>query len=119
MVMGIMNKASYRPSKIYDEEGMRQLIEDHVEKLRTSSNTEALVLEEYQRHRFEGDFLNLMQELRVPVHMHYAVMRVNGLTHPQEFSVDHEVLLMPQEAEVSTIQRLYTTYRHTKKKSGG
>lgn len=96
---------------LYTQGRIRHRIEDHLARLIAGSTI--VPLEDHHRNRYEYDFYNLLQVLGYPNSSHYAILRVNDYTHPHQFTVDREALIIPEQDDIRwlhDIHRLYQKY---------
>jgi hypothetical protein len=70
-----------------------------------------VVLEDHVRNRYEHDFYNLLHVLGYPNHSHYAILRLNNYSHPQQYTVDRAALLIPNESDLRWLHDVHRLYR--------
>lgn len=71
------------PSMFYDPE-FRHILEMHMNQLRTMYAVRKPLPTE-KLYQFEGDFSGFLMEEGYGLEMHWLMMRVNGMTNPQQF----------------------------------
>ena len=110
MVSPVFSLTTNASDPVYNDENIRHVIEDQLPMLKRDEGTTTITVEDHLRHRFEHDFYNLLSELNVPRSAYYATLRLNGYTHPQQYTVDHETLRVPSETAIQRLHRLHKTY---------
>lgn len=110
MTSPLLRLASQIPDSTYNSPEVRHWIEDQLETLRKDPNGRLIILEDYQRYRFEGDFQQLLIDLKVDPSLHYTALRMNGYINPQEYKGEVDHILLPSEEAVNRIHRLFKTY---------
>jgi hypothetical protein len=96
------------PAIFYDA-GFRNVIEDHLEILKTKGQIQNVPIDPHDAYKFEYDFYALLAKHAVPAHMHWIVLRVNDMTTPTEFRSDRLTLLVPDSAQIEKIKSTHTT----------
>lgn len=92
------------PDIYYSDKWFRQ-IEDHILRLRTSTNTELVEVLPYIAYRNLGDIAGLLNDLRIPQEKHRIVARVN-LWDKNEDVVDVKIVLVPSDADIELLRKL-------------
>ena len=110
MTAPVLSLLTNKTDPLYNDEKIRHVIDDLLV-LKNDPDLVTMTLEDHQRHRFEHDFYNLLHELGILRSSYYATLRLNGYTHPQQFTVDKEVIKVPSEVSVERLHRLYKTYK--------
>lgn len=98
-------------TQIYYSDTFRRVLEDHLTYLQTHPSTRQIAIDPEQAYRFEGDLWGLMSHYNVPMHLHYLVMRMNGLSSPQDSSVGITFLLVPNPNVVNQIRTSHMSSR--------
>ena len=94
---------------IFYNQGMRNVLEDHMEYLRNLNTTQLIAVEPAAVYRNANDLQGLFAELRIPPHLHWVVMRINHFT---SFTANFEGLMLlrvPNPTEIDRIVQSYTT----------
>ena len=102
-------------SSTYYSRGFRNVLEDHMTFLRKHSETRIIPVTPMQAHQYEFDSTGLLNELGIPLKMHWVVIRMNHLTSLTEVPADLIQLLVPSENEITKLKQLYES---SVKKSG-
>lgn len=92
---------------VYFSEKFRSMIEANLTYLRNSGNVYTSPIDPDKAYRYEYNFYGLLREMSVPKHLHWIVMRVNGLTDPAEFQRDTSILWIP---DITLIERLKAVF---------
>lgn len=112
--MQLLNFLDVDDSSGYFEPAFRQVMEEHLELIRTAGSPPVLSIPPILALRFQGDYFGLLENLGVPVYLQWITMRVNGLTSP--LMADKDITIV-NTVDVTFIRRLYTTHRtHSKVK---
>lgn len=96
------------PSTFYSPVA-RQVLEDFMTTLRTSTGTKEITIDPGIALQFEYDLYGLLTHLNIPNQMHYVIMRVNGMTSPAEYRRTNGELIgmtglwLPDQTEVNRI----------------
>lgn len=94
---------------VYYSDGFRNVLEDHMTYLRTHQLTRVLDVTPKQAERFEYDLIGLLNELEVPVTLHWIVARMNHFDSIHEVPADLGSLLAPDPKEISKLLQSYNT----------
>lgn len=94
---------------LYSDRLVHHRVEDHLKLLKDTATTK--ILDDYQRHRFENDFFNLLSLLGVPSYAYYATMRINDLTHPNQYLVGVEEILLPNLENLRWVHDIHHLYK--------
>lgn len=46
-------------------------------------------------YKYQGDFFGLLYELNIPEHVHYLILRLNGMTAADDYDETHLVIKVP------------------------
>lgn len=105
----LRNRARDPGPSIYYQDHFRSMVEAHIPWLREHRDTNDLPIEPKVAIRYQGDFFGLLTRLQFQQHLHWIIMRVNGLTNPMEY--DHEMLELriPSKDVLADLERLHTT----------
>jgi hypothetical protein len=99
---------------IFYEDGLRNVLEDHMTYLRGHKDTQIMAVDPMQVYVHKFDLIGLLNVLRIPMYLHWVVMRMNKIDTFTQVPSDLTQLLVPSTREVSMIQQTYTTtYRIT------
>jgi hypothetical protein len=94
---------------IYYNPSFRVVLEYHLEWLRTRPRTVQAEIPLNMALRHEFDLFGFLKEIGIPEQLHWIVMRVNGLTSPEQFRTDSPVLLIPDIADIDELRTTFTT----------
>jgi len=93
----------------YYSAGFMQVIEDHLTYLRTLDGVVVNQLTNTQCVKYQGDFFGLLLDLKIDKRYHYAVMRVNDLFSPADFTGDISQVVVPKLDEIDLLKNIYQT----------
>ncbi len=96
------------PDIVYSE-GFKQVLEDHISVIRQDPTTEVVEIDPQVAYANEGDLTAVLDHYNMPMEQHWLIMRVNGLTSPQEYSADITTLLFPSRTTFDSILSGYRT----------
>lgn len=109
MAQSVMELMTNNTDSLYDQPLLRHRVEDHLTRLRQGAQVAELT--EQQRWRYENDLYNLLYELGYPRSAYYAILRLNGMTHPGQLTVERSMLLIPNHEELRWLHDLHEMYR--------
>lgn len=92
---------------VFYSDGLRNVLEDHMTYLRTHPTTRSLDVSPKQAERFEYDLIGLLNELQIPMYMHWVVARTNNFDSLNKVPADLVSLLIPDHKEVAKLQQTY------------
>ena len=90
-----------------------RVVESHLQWIRSLPNNQVVRVQDAVAYKYEGDFMGLLQELRIPMELHWVAMRLNGYTSPTDYTYDRTSLFIPNP---TTISRIFTTFVTVNKK---
>lgn len=94
---------------IYYDVGMRNVLEDNLEYLRTHPNTRLLSVEASAAYQNTNDLQGLFHSMRIPAHLHWLVMRLNHFTSFNSSLEGTLLLVVPDEDDVARIVQSHMT----------
>lgn len=94
---------------IYYDADFRRVLETHLGLLRNLEETRWVEIKQHLAYKYEYDFYGLLQELSVPQHLHWVILRVNNMVDPREFKTEMAQFLYPPAEVVDRIRKLYAT----------
>lgn len=103
---------------LYYEEGFRNLIESHLTFLREHPQTSPLTQKPHSGYKYENDFYGYLQDHNVPSHLHWIILRINGMTSPMEFGGEEEFIWIPDNAIIQQLATTYASQRKQKNRGG-
>lgn len=120
MAFTIMTHMAKPGPDLYYDPKFRLMVETHINILRNYQVTRQDIPDNHY-YQFEGDFYGYLLSEGVPHSQHWIYMRVNGMYSPHEFAKDlrdpyhvrtQPVLLIPHEATLADIQRMYVSLKN-------
>lgn len=113
MAMTINNRmVASGDRRFYSAEWYR-VVESHLQWIRTLPGNQEVVVEDAIAYKYEGDFMGLLQELRIPMEIHWVVLRLNGYTSPADYTYDRTKITLPDQGAVG---KLFNTHNTVAKK---
>lgn len=100
------NMPTEGPVLMYSE-GFRQVIEDHLEYLRTHETTEVVEIDPQVAHKGHGDLISVLQDYQVAPQLHWTITRINGYTSPMEYESSHLMILVPSQGVLDNLLRVH------------
>lgn len=113
MAMTINRKMISPGDPRYYNARWHRVVESHLKWILNLPGNQIVRVDDAVAYKYEGDFGGLLQELRVPMEMHWVVMRMNGYTSPADYSFDRTQILIPDTASIA---RLFTSFVTVNKK---
>lgn len=92
-------------SLLYYDADFRVTLETHLNFLRTHPKTVMLDVNTTQAYRHEGDFYALLSEMKIPLHLHWLIMRMGNMTSPAEADREISFILHPPLQELELIRQ--------------
>lgn len=93
--------------KVFYDQNFRRVLEDHMHYLRSHSSTETIEIDGYIANKHHGDLVGVLMHYELPPHMHWIVMRMNGLTSPLQYADSNLSLMVPAQPVISTLLKRY------------
>jgi hypothetical protein len=97
------------PDPIYYNEGLRVVMETHLDYFRTHPTTSVLDVAPVEASKYKGDLFGLYTEMKIPPSLHWIVMRTNNYTSPNATDDLIRYVLIPAKSELDRIRQLYQT----------
>lgn len=98
---------------IYYDQAFMQVLESHLHLIRDHPSTNQVEIDPQIAYKHEFDFNGLMRALNIPLHYSYAIMRVNGINSPTDYTHDRTTLLIPSTGVIDGIRLSHsTTYKN-------
>lgn len=94
---------------IYDQDSFRATLEYHLTLFRQSNSTYATTIDPRLATVYNGDFYGLLYYLQIAPELHWLYLRVNYMTHPNQFSADRASIIVPSQTLLNRIIALATT----------
>lgn len=104
-----MARARAAGSSQFYEADWRLVIESHLVWLINNAKEERLNINPHMGWKYEGDFYGMLTEANVPNHLHYVILRMNGLFNPVEYDGTLLTILLPNEKLISNLSAMYQT----------
>jgi len=106
--MQVSNEIVHPTIAIYQDPGFRKVLIHHLDLLRARATdyTPPTALAQYEER---GDFRMVLLNARVAYHMHWLIMRLNGIVNPFKWDmiVDKIKLIDENDSMLSSIRDLY------------
>lgn len=96
------------PDVFYTDD-FRSMIEANLEYIRASGDVQAITVEPAERAKYESDFYSLLNEKGIDHHMHWVVMRMNGMMHPGEYTIEMAQFIIPDRGVIDTLRSRHMT----------
>jgi len=98
------------PAIFYDPD-FRNVLEDHLTKLKSSVRTITVNVDPMLAYRFEYSFYALLNALNVPVFKHWITLRMLG--YRSQFDVDRTIttIYVPSDTELNQLAQSHTSAR--------
>lgn len=97
---------------IYYDGKFRQILEDHLHYLKQHPTTEEITVDAQSAVRGDGDLISVLIDYDIPRHLHWLIMRINGMTSPMDYRSDQTSLLIPPQG---LVEKLIKRHRVTQK----
>lgn len=106
--MSILDKFTYKPSKLSTDSELRQLMTTHIAYLRSHPLTVAnsIVKEEMITHQY--NLYAYLNKVRVEPKLHWVIFIINEIESPEYFNADVESLLIPDIRIVEEIIAMHS-----------
>lgn len=101
--------------KIFFNSKFRQVIEDHLNILKSDKNITPLEIKDVDASVYHGDLYGLLGKYNVAFDIHWIVMRINGFNNPTDYTQDITVLNLPN---VAYLESLINRFRANQNISG-
>lgn len=97
-------------SAVLQEPAFRLTIETHQRFFLKEGNYEVHMVDDHNANKYRFDLNGYLTSQNYPAFLHFATMRQNGMTSPQEFCYARfKALLIPSEAAFKTMVKRYKT----------
>ncbi len=93
---------------IYYVKGFRNTLEDHMTLLRGHPTTSLVMVTPSDAYHYNHNLFGLLQKMKVPLYLHWLIMRMNNWTSPRAFDLNVTSLIWPDQTVVNRIQQSYT-----------
>jgi hypothetical protein len=105
-----INTLSIQPGPpIYYTDKWQQVLEDHLDYLINHESTTTVSIEPQYAYKYQYDFIGLLNYMNMPAHLHWTLMRINGMYRMEDFTSDRTLLIVPDSSELERIKKLLTT----------
>lgn len=94
---------------VFYQAGFRRVIEDHLSNLRNSRGSNTLNIESNMAYAFEFNLYGVLTHYQIPGYLHWIMMRVNGMTSPDEYQASMTSLIHPDTELVEKYRSTYVT----------
>jgi hypothetical protein len=107
--MNIRNKMRAPGHSTYYSEEWKNLVDQHIDFLLSSSNSIVADVEPMAAHKYAGDLAGFLVATQVPAHFTYVVLKLNGLTDGTQFNDSIKQLILPSEKDLEKLMGIFTT----------
>lgn len=98
----ILNTIDVNRQWIYDDQGMRNVFEDHLPWLRERAGVHRV--DPKHAAQYQYDFSNYLKiVLNVPVGLHWLYMRLNNMYYNWDFIETTQFLYLPKESDIDKL----------------
>lgn len=94
---------------VYYTDKWQQVIEDHLDYLRNHESTTTVSIEPQYAFKYQYDFIGLLNYMNFPAHLHWTLMRINGMYRVEDYTSDMLKLIVPSTSELDRIKKLLST----------
>jgi hypothetical protein len=109
MTSAVLQHAKDLGDPSYYTVSFKQLIEDHLPMLASSSGTASRSIPAVIAYTHVGDFYQLLLALKIPFHLHWPTLRLNGMHSPLDYTDAVRIILVPSDAELNELLKKHTT----------
>lgn len=109
MAMSINQRMVKSGDRRYYSAQWHRVVESHLQWILDLPSNQVTRVDDAVAYKYEGDFMGLLQELRIPMEAHWVVMRANGYTSPTDYTYDKTQILIPDLAAVGRIFNVFVT----------
>lgn len=111
MAMTVNELARQSSDYYYQREEFRNIIEDHLQVLKHKGTKIPIPVSAYQESKYRGDFYGLLQNLQIPVELHWIVLRINGLHSPMDYQGTMIEIIGPDHNYIKLLLQRYMNSR--------
>jgi len=83
----------------------KQGVEDHLTELINEPSTSNMSVTPFQNGKYRGDFYGLLIDLKVPMDLHWVILRMNGYHNPTAFTSDLLWIIVPDRGYLSVLAK--------------
>jgi len=94
-------------NQYYHTPGFRNVIENYLPRLRSSSKVSYHPIEGFIGIKYRSDFYGLLIHLNIPYDLHWITLRCNNLHSPVEYNGDLEQIIVPNPNELDLMLKRY------------
>lgn len=109
MAMSINKRMVPPGDRRYYSAQWHRVVESHLQWILSLPENRIEQVDDGVAYKYEGDFMGLLQELRVPMELHWVVMRVNGYTSPTDYTYDKTQILIPDPGGIGRLFNNFVT----------
>lgn len=107
--MNIRNKMRAPGHSNYYSNEWKNLIDQHIDFLLSSSNTMVVDVEPMAAYKYAGDLAGFLVATQVPAHHTYVVLKLNDMTDGTQFKRDTKQLILPAQKDLDKLMFTYTS----------
>lgn len=100
-------------SAVYDSPEFKTIIEDHLSWLLSLESTRPVSVTPHQIEVYDFDWIGLLQALRVPIDLHWIVIRMNGGMSLTDVPNDLRAVYVPEINVISNLMMLNNSGKGT------
>lgn len=105
-----------RADSPYNDPDFMTFLDDHLERLRNSTNSVVVSVEPSTALKYKGDLFGLFKELGFSYPVYYVTMKMNNFTSPTPIQTDIIAsLLVPDLGEVRKLYNLWRAHAAIRK----
>ena len=97
--------------EVYYTDAFRNVLEDHLTYLRTSTTSSVIIITPMEAHRYEMDLHGLLATKNIPRYLHWLIMRMNFMNSPTEVKETLSQMIIPDPKEVARILQAFNSTR--------
>lgn len=94
-------------NQYYHTPGFRNVLENHLPALRSSSKVSYHPIEGWVGLKYRSDFYGLLIYLNIPFDLHWVTMRCNDIHSPSDYNGDLDQIISPNENELDVMLKRF------------
>lgn len=88
---------------------VKNIMDSHLEYLKTTGNTQTLTIDNKYKGQYYGDFYAILNNLGINAKYHRIIMLLNGITNPIDYVGQLETVFVPDTTIIDQILSVYNT----------
>ena len=109
LILKINSKMIETGAEVYYTKEMMDILESHMLYLREHQNTTKININDKELEVYKGDLYGYLTNMKVPMFLHWVIMRMSGMHSTFDFGPTYSTLLIPSETVVDKIRQLYVS----------